>query len=59
MKYALKSGQELEFNIYGTNCRISQSYLYTDKESKIEFIEYLRETYPEFQARATESYFHE
>lgn len=56
MKYTLSSEQTVEFNIYGNNCQILNSYLIKDKRSKVEFIEYLRSTYPNFQARTVNSY---
>lgn len=59
MKYTLKSGQEIEFNIYGIDCRVLDSYRVKDKDSKIEFLNYLLENYSAFNARTIDSYYKE
>ena len=60
MKYTSKINTELEFYIYSdNNCRVIDSYLITDKETKLEFLTYLLENYPSFKVRTLNSYYRE
>ena len=57
MIYKLSDGTTLEYAVIGDNCCICNSYLINKKRLKLEFIRFLRKTYPLFKIRSVYSYY--
>lgn len=57
--YTCVNGDRIEYIINGSNCCVLNSFLTTNKESKLDFIRFLRKHFPQFSKRSERSYFRE
>jgi hypothetical protein len=57
--YTCFNGTRIEYSISSTNCCVFNSHLIKDKETKLNFIRFLRKHITDFDKRSEQSYYRE